>query len=69
MSSVMETGVLREAARPPREMPLRWRHVFTLARKEVRDSLRSRWFLLYSLAFAVLGLTHIFSIFLFWQWK
>ncbi|MFN8176831.1 MAG: ABC transporter permease [bacterium] len=30
--------------------------VVTLARKELRDSLRNRWFLLYSIAFAVLAL-------------
>jgi ABC-type transport system involved in multi-copper enzyme maturation permease subunit len=31
--------------------------VFTIARKEIRDSLRNRWFLLYTAAFAVLALS------------
>ena len=32
------------------------RNVFTITRRELRDAVRSRWFLLYTLAFAVLGL-------------
>ena len=32
------------------------RNVATIAHRELRESVRSRWFLLYSLAFAVLGL-------------
>lgn len=31
-------------------------NIFTLARRELRDSIRSRWFLLYSIAFTGLGL-------------
>ncbi|MBX3385030.1 MAG: ABC transporter permease [Phycisphaeraceae bacterium] len=32
------------------------RNVLTVSRRELRDAVRSRWFLLYTLAFAVLGL-------------
>lgn len=32
------------------------RNVLTVARRELRDAVRSRWFLLYTLAFTVLGL-------------
>ncbi len=32
------------------------RNIATIARRELRDAVRSRWFLLYSIAFAVLGL-------------
>lgn len=32
------------------------RNVLTIARRELRDALRARWFALYTLAFAVLGL-------------
>ena len=32
-------------------------NVITIARKEIRDSLRNRWFLLYSIAFAALALS------------
>ncbi len=31
-------------------------NIFTVARRELRDAVRSRWFLLYTLAFAALGL-------------
>ncbi len=40
------------AARPPGLL----RNVATIARRELRDAVRSRWFLLYTLAFAALGL-------------
>lgn len=40
------------ASRPPALV----RNVFTIARRELRDAVRSRWFLLYTLAFAALGL-------------
>ncbi len=37
--------------------PASWmRNVGTMARRELRDSIRSRWFILYTLAFAALGL-------------
>ena len=42
-------------ASPPR-CPTIAANVVTLARRELRDALRSRWFLLYTLAFAALGL-------------
>lgn len=38
---------------PPRRID--WRVITTLARKEIRDSLRNRWFILYSVAFTVLA--------------
>lgn len=43
--------VLREAA--PRGMAA---NTLTLARRELRDAVKSRWFILYTLAFAALGL-------------
>ena len=33
-----------------------WSNIATIARRELRDALKSRWFLLYTLAFAALGL-------------
>lgn len=36
--------------------PALLRNVFTIGRRELRDAVRSRWFLLYTLAFAALGL-------------
>lgn len=39
--------------RRPRSLPA---NMLTIARKELRDAIRSRWFLLYTLAFACLGL-------------
>ncbi len=41
---------------PMRAVPAAYRSVLTLAHRELRDALRSRWFLLYTLAFAALGL-------------
>jgi Cu-processing system permease protein len=41
---------------PGRERVIDLRTVFTLARKEIRDSLRNRWFILYTIAFTVLAL-------------
>jgi len=41
-----------ETVRPPTFL----RNIFTVGARELRDALRSRWFLLYTLAFAVLGL-------------
>jgi Cu-processing system permease protein len=51
-------GTLPRAAgdRAPRESRLDFRTVLTLARKEIRDSLRNRWFVLYTIAFAALAL-------------
>lgn len=43
---------LVESRRPPGAL----RNVATVAMRELRDAVRSRWFLLYTLAFAVLGL-------------
>lgn len=37
---------------PPRAMS----NILTVARRELRDAIRSRWFVLYTVAFAVLGL-------------
>lgn len=36
--------------------PRAWRNILTIAGRELRDAVRSRWFILYTLAFAVLGL-------------
>lgn len=40
----------------PRTPPSALRNTLTIARRELRDAVRSRWFLLYTLAFTVLGL-------------
>lgn len=40
------------ASRPPAML----RNILTIAQRELRDAVRSRWFLLYTLAFAALGL-------------
>lgn len=40
----------------PRRPPGLFANVGTIARRELRDAVRSRWFFLYSLAFAALGL-------------
>lgn len=44
------------AAWTGREPPGALRNIATLARRELRDAIRSRWFLLYTVAFATLGL-------------
>lgn len=43
---------IRLDARPPRVI----RNVLTVTGRELREALRSRWFILYTIAFAVLGL-------------
>jgi Cu-processing system permease protein len=53
MTTLTSTPV---AARPVREPLIDVRNVITLARKEIRDSLRNKWFVLYTAAFAVLAL-------------
>lgn len=50
------TMTVERPASPMRAGPAAYRNVLTLARRELRDALRSRWFLLYTLAFAALGL-------------
>jgi len=40
----------------PRELWIDVHSLITIARKEVRESLRNRWFILYTIAFAVLAL-------------
>ncbi|MBY0398483.1 MAG: ABC transporter permease [Thermoleophilia bacterium] len=47
------TGALPPSAARARSAPA---NVLTIARRELRDAVRSRWFLLYTLAFAALGL-------------
>ena len=53
-------NIHRELSTTPRtanrRAPGLLRNVFTLAHRELRDALRSRWFILYTLAFAALGL-------------
>lgn len=44
------------ASNIPRRPPGLFANVGTIARRELRDAVRSRWFFLYSLAFAALGL-------------
>jgi Cu-processing system permease protein len=44
------------AAFPARRPPPAARNILTIAHRELRDAVRSRWFILYTLAFAVLGL-------------
>lgn len=41
---------------PPRTAPSLVSNVAVIARRELRDAIRSRWFLLYTVAFVVLGL-------------
>ena len=56
------TSLAMQAAAAPCATPCRLaapcavRNVVTLAGRELRDAIRSRWFVLYTLAFAVLGL-------------
>lgn len=44
------------ASSADRRPPCAARNILTVARRELRDAVRSRWFVLYTLAFAVLGL-------------
>lgn len=56
MTSVM-TSVMTNCVRMSVSHPAPWRrNVATIARRELRDSIKSRWFVLYTLAFAGLGL-------------
>lgn len=48
--------VTTPSAATDNHVPSMPRNVLTLARKELRDAVRSRWFLLYTLAFTMLGL-------------
>lgn len=50
--TALPTTLSMSAAAPPSPA----RNICTIAQRELRDALRSRWFLLYTLAFAVLGL-------------
>lgn len=49
MSAILMTGARRSA-------PSAFRSILTIALRELREAVRSRWFLLYTVAFAVLGL-------------
>ncbi|MHC5001581.1 MAG: ABC transporter permease, partial [Planctomycetota bacterium] len=52
-------ATLSATAAPAAPAASRWivpRHLITIARKEIRDSLRNRWFMLYTAAFSVLAL-------------
>ncbi len=51
----MNAGPARLCSRPARP-PGAIRNIATIAGRELRDAVRSRWFLLYTLAFAALGL-------------
>ncbi|MHC4107260.1 MAG: ABC transporter permease [Planctomycetota bacterium] len=48
-------GTITTTVSRTRDWPFDPRVVLTVARKEIRDSLRNRWFLLYALAFALLS--------------
>ena len=52
MSDAMTSSLSVRDARPPTFVST----IATISGRELRDALRSRWFLLYTLAFAVLGL-------------
>ncbi|MFM9995656.1 MAG: ABC transporter permease [Phycisphaerales bacterium] len=52
--TALPTAVITASA--DRRPPSVTRNIRTIARRELRDAVRSRWFLLYTLAFAVLGL-------------
>lgn len=53
MTAIDSVPVAMSATRRP---PSLIRNVASIARRELRDALRSRWFMLYTLAFALLGL-------------
>ncbi len=50
--STLQTTPVFEARTPPRMA----RNIASIAGKELRDAMRARWFILYTLSFAVLGL-------------
>jgi Cu-processing system permease protein len=52
----MTTQATRAAAHLALRTPSAIGNLLTLARRELRDAVRSRWFMLYTLAFAALGL-------------
>src|SRR5262245_60064871 len=52
MTAITMTQALRETPRPAGAAA----NILTIAGRELRDALRSRWFVLYTLAFAALGL-------------
>jgi Cu-processing system permease protein len=47
---------MRTSAVPRVSAPKSWRNIATIAGRELRDAVRSRWFILYTLAFVALGL-------------
>ncbi|MEX2217561.1 MAG: ABC transporter permease subunit [Phycisphaerales bacterium] len=55
MTALPADPAMAAALRPPAPAGL-VRNTLTLARRELRDAVRSRWFILYTLAFAGLGL-------------
>lgn len=52
----MTTAAVSLTAGALRSPPGTVRNITTIAHRELRDAIRSRWFILYTLAFAVLGL-------------
>lgn len=56
MSALHANPDARLAARPAPLPPGFFRNTTTVARRELREAVRSRWFILYTLAFAALGL-------------
>ncbi|MCP3859484.1 MAG: ABC transporter permease subunit [Phycisphaeraceae bacterium] len=58
------TSIATHIVAPPRRRFLQVRTIWLLVRKELRDSLRNRWFLLYTMAFTALafGLAYLSQI-------
>jgi Cu-processing system permease protein len=58
------TSIATHIVAPPRRRFLQARTIWLLVRKELRDSLRNRWFLLYTMAFTALafGLAYLSQI-------
>ena len=56
MSIAATTSVLRARPRAAARPPSFVRNVATVARRELREAITSRWFLLYTVSFAALGL-------------
>lgn len=55
MSAEMTNQVMITKTNAPRERLIDGSNIVTLALKEIRDSLNNRWFILYTVAFAVLA--------------
>ncbi len=56
MNTAAQAAATRPVSTTRRISPSAWGSIRTLAHRDLRDALRSRWFLLYTIAFAALGL-------------